>query len=582
MSHFKRRALCAVAACALGLGAVGATTPVLAKVAVEPAAATARAGKPNVLFILLDDLRPDIGVYGNPVAQTPNMDALAASGLVFEHAYTQQAVCGPSRAALMTGLRPDTTGITTLNQPVDKTIPNAVTLTDTFRNAGYATAAFGKIYHHQDDDADGWTEGKSDVIYEMRRAARQAGQPNNAVIRAAGRDGLADTINVEAALTQMSTLAQGEKPFFLAVGIHRPHLPFEAPEADFARYDGRDIPGPVNPEGQRGAPPYALVSYEVWNYADTPDRGPMPADKVQELREAYLASVSYADGLVGDLLAGLKAQGLDENTIVVLWGDHGFKLGDHGAWAKHSTSELDIHIPLIVRAPGVTRAGTRTDALVETVDVYPTLAELAGLEAPTNLEGLSMAPVLRNPDIPWKQAAFAQYPRNGNESIQSSGGRRGEGGVSGAVRPQADGPRARRQGAAADAKAAGPAGAAQEGSARQQQRQAERQAERQQRREGQQGRRSPAQNPHEAAARPEGGARSLMGYTVRTDRYRYTAWVRRQDQQLMARELYDMQNDPDETVNIAEDPRQAEAVRELEALRLRGWRGVREDVLSRR
>ncbi len=457
-----------------------------------PAQASKPAKRPNILFIALDDLRPDIGAYGNPVAVTPNMDALAKSGMVFDRAYTQQAVCAPSRAALMTGLRPDTTGITTLQQPLDKTAPDAVTMIDLFKGAGYATLGYGKIYHHRDDDANGWTLRTQDQEYSVRQADRKAGKSRLAAEAVDSRDALPDTMNVKMAMADMAKYARSGQPFMMMVGIHKPHLPFDSPKSDWARYQRDKVPPPVNPDGQKGAPPWALVAYEVWNYDDTKAFQPnMPADKTQELRHAYLAAVSYADGLVGDLLAQLKAQGLEQDTIVVLWGDHGWKIGDHGKWAKHSNAELDIRIPVMIRVPGVTTAGARSTALVETVDLYPTLAELAGLKAPAALEGLSMRPLLADPQHTWKQAAFAQFGRNGGT-------------------PEGTGP--------------------------------------------------------------------VDGRTVRTARYRYTAWVAKKGGKIVAQELYDLQKDPVEAINVATDPAYAVALKEHEAIRMGGWQKVRAEV----
>lgn len=443
---------------------------------------------PNVLFIAIDDLRPDIGAYGHPVAHTPNIDALAQSALLFENAFVSQAVCGPSRAALMTGLRPDTTGIDTLHEPVSETVPDAVTMSQTFRRAGYQSIGIGKIYHHSDDDMEGWSDRPTDEIYEFRQSRRRAGLPRNSHMRFANIEDMPDTMNVRDAQERLRSLGQSRDPFFMMVGIHRPHLPFNSGEDDWARYDGEVIPGPINPEGQAGAPPWALVSYEIWNYDDTPESAPMPASQPNELRRAYLAAVSYADRLVGELLGELEAQGLADNTIIVLWSDHGFKIADHGHFAKHSNANIDIRVPLLVRVPGMETAGMRSSALVETVDIYPTLAELAGLAVPHDLEGLSFVPLLSNPQRSWKEAAFAQFPR----SMRSFG--RG------------------------------------------------------------------------------------TGYTVRTHRYRYTAWVVDETRELVAQELYDLAADPEESVNVAGEEAYADAQDYLEDLRQGGWQEVRRNL----
>lgn len=458
-----------------------------------PSAANERAAAfaldtPNVLFIAIDDLRPDIGAYGHPVSRTPNIDAFAQTALLFENAFTSQAVCGPSRAALMTGLRPSTTGIVTLYQPVSETLPDAVTMSQMFRNAGYQSIGIGKIYHHKDDDMAGWTDRPDDAIYEIRRAARRSGEPRLSNRTFANIEDMPDTMNVRDAKERLQRLGTTNDPFFMMVGIHRPHLPFNSTEDEWNALDRVAIPAPINPEGQRNAPPWALVSYEIWNYDDTPDGLPMPDAKRDELRRAYLASVSYADRLVGELLADLEASGRADNTIVVIWSDHGFKIGDHANYAKHSNANIDIHIPMLVRVPGMASAGMRSPAIVETVDLYPTLAELAGLAAPANLEGTSMVPLLVDPRRDWKLAAFAQYGRN---------------------------------------------------------------------------------------AQPYGRS---IGETVRTSRFRYTAWVLERNGEIVSQELYDLERDPEESVNVAGDSAYATALDQMEFIRDGGWEFVRDGL----
>lgn len=446
----------------------------------------AQTNRPNVLFILVDDLRPDLGIYGNPVAQTPNLDALGRSGIVFDNAITQQAVCGPSRAALMTGFRPDTSGIKDLKTPVDEALPDAVTILDLFKANGYQTLGYGKIYHDRADDMDGWTKRTEDQEHVQRQAAQRARRPKLAADAVTDRASLPDTQNVQMAIDDLKRLGKTGEPFFMAVGIHRPHLPFVSPKSDWDRYDRSKIPGPVNPNGQKGVPPWAVVAYEVWNYDDTKAyeaSKKMPDEKVAQLRHAYLAAVSYADSLVGDLMRELKAQGLDDNTIVVVWGDHGWKLGDQAGWAKHSNVNLDIHIPLMVVAPGKTLAGTRSEAMVETVDIYPTLAELAGLTPPSNIEGISMVPLFDWPEQAWKTAAFAQFNRN----IPGHG--------------------------------------------------------------------------------------NGMGYTVRTQSFRYTAWLGSKGE-MVAQELYDLRVDPTESTNVAREAAYRDDVKRLEKLRQDGWKAA--------
>ncbi len=386
-------------------GAESADAPVAAQ------KAAALPVTPNVLFISIDDLRPDIAAYGHPVAVTPNMDAFAASGLLFESAYTQQAVCAPSRAAVMSGLRPDTTGIQTLQQPLDEEIPNAITMAHAFKNAGYITMSAGKIYHHHDDNKQAWTVPNYNVIGDIRKERRKRGMKLSNM-KLDDESLLPDVQNLRHAQKDLKKLAADGKPFFYAMGFHKPHLPFYAPTDAWDNYELGEIPDPVSRVAQKGAPDYALVAYEVDKFSDTPAKGKsIPEDVADQMRMGYLAAVTYIDGLVGELLADIDALGLADDTIIVLWSDHGFKLGDYGKWAKHSNAELDIRIPMMIRVPGVTTAGSRTNALVESVDVYPTLTDLAKINAPDNLEGLSMVPLLTAPDRQWKEAAFAQFSR---------------------------------------------------------------------------------------------------------------------------------------------------------------------------
>jgi arylsulfatase A-like enzyme len=442
---------------------------------------------PNVLLIAIDDLRPDLGVFGHPTAITPNIDAFAKTGLLFERAYTQQAVCGPSRAALMSGLRPETTGITTLEQPLQDTVPNVVSMAAMFKANGYETMSIGKIYHHRDDDKAAWTVPPSNTMFAYRNQLRKSGKPNNAFDAVEGEELLPDEKNAARAIRELRRLKNEDKPFFMAFGVHRPHLPFEAPKAAWSLYQDKDIPDPVSRKPQKGAPDYAVVSYEIWNYDNMPKKPPMPEDLADQLRHGYLASVSFADGVVGSVLDELEKLELDDDTIVVLWSDHGFKLGDHGAWAKHSNVELDIHIPMLVRAPGRTPAGGRTKALVESVDIYPTLAELTGLTPPDDLEGLSLTPLFSKPDRVWKEAAFSQFNRGGKNA-------------------------------------------------------------------------------------------ETLGRTVRTKDFRYTAWIEANTGKMVAQELYDHRNDPNELVNVASDASYKAELARHEALRKSGWRAVRDRV----
>ena len=375
-----------------------------------------------MLLILVDDLRPALGAYGDPTARTPRLDRLAAESVLFERAYVHQAICAPSRMHLLSGLRPETVRLDNLDTLFVERFPDHVTLPQHFRQNGYQTVSVGKVYHHAADDPAGWTrrinpEGRWEGRGYLTAAAQARAQTDErgigppteaaAVADTAYEDGKV----AEAAVAELRQFAATGRPFFLAVGLRKPHLPFSCPERYWAVHPPETVRLPEN-----GAPPRDSVSYalsetlqEIDNYTGVPRDPPMPTPLALDLIRGYRACVSYADALVGRVLDALEAEGLAENTVVVVWGDHGYKLGDHGAWAKHTTFEIDTRVPLIVRAPGV--APARTRALVETVDVFASLAELAGLPPPRRHEGTSFAPLLRDPDRPWKRAVFSRYPR---------------------------------------------------------------------------------------------------------------------------------------------------------------------------
>jgi len=405
----------------------------LAAAALTGASASARAavkGKPNVLFIAVDDLRPELGCYGHPHVKSPNIDRLAASGTRFARTYCQQAICAPSRASLLTGLRPDSTRIYDLSHPVKDTLPDALTLPQHFKANGYTTVSLGKIYHHGDDDPKGWSErprvGGSFYVDEattsrqrrLRADARKKGLTGSRAYNyAAGPStecaDVPDGAYRDGALTDAALKAlraHKDQLFFLAVGYWKPHLPFCAPKRYWDLYDRAAIPLP-NPKEPQGAPRLAFTNWgELRAYTDIPKQGDLDDAMTRQLIHGYWACVSFTDRQVGRLLDELDRLGLAEKTIVILWGDHGWKLGDYGDWCKHTNFEFDTHVPMLLRAPGA-KAGQVCDALTEYVDIYPTLADLCGLPVPGHCEGVSMAPLLRDPDRPWKAAAFSQYPR---------------------------------------------------------------------------------------------------------------------------------------------------------------------------
>lgn len=387
--------------------------------------------RPNVLMIAVDDLRPQLGCLGDPVIKTPNIDRLAGRGIAFSRAYCQQAVCSPSRTSLMTGRRPDTTRVFDLQTHFRDTIPDVVTLAQHFKDRGYRTESLSKIYHGGLLDPKSWSvphwrpgvpnfgpEGQKVFRREVAEAKAE-GRPTDRIRGLPAEapdvpdDALPDGATASEAIDRLRAAKERDEPFFLAVGFLKPHLPFVAPKPYWDLYDDSDIRLSDNPEPPVGAPDYALTNWgELRQYVGIPKRGPLGEEQALELIHGYYASVSYMDAQVGRVLDELDRLDLADSTIVALWGDHGWKLGDHGAWCKHTNYERDANAPLILSVPGRSTAGRVSDALVEFVDLYPTLADLCGLPLPEGLEGSSLAPLLDDPDRPWKAAAFSQYPRN--------------------------------------------------------------------------------------------------------------------------------------------------------------------------
>jgi iduronate 2-sulfatase len=466
----------------------------------DPAQAAER---PNVLFIAIDDLKPELGCYGRAHIHSPNIDRLAASGFRFERAYCQVAVCGATRTSLLTGLRPDRTGVYDNVLQFRKTVPDVITLPQHFKQQGYHVEGMGKIFHN-DDPASwsmplGWPETphltwRRPENVELIRRKREAFARRCAELKARGKrippglerqttrgpayeagdvpdNAYFDGDLCEMALAALKRNAAGEQPFFLAVGFIKPHLPFVAPKRYWDLYDPADIKLADNPFKPRGAPDMAMHTFgELRTYHGIPDSGPVDDALARKLIHGYYASVSYTDALVGRLLDELDRLKLHERTVVILWGDHGWHLGDHGLWGKQTNFESATHAPLIVRVPG-TAAGRSSRALVELLDIYPSLCELAGLPLPEHLDGRSFGPLLEDPDRAWKPAALSQYPRG-----------------------------------------------------------------------------------------------RAMGRSMRTGRYRLTLWQdHRNRAKVHAVELYDHGTDPAENVNLAADPAHAKMVKELRA-----------------
>jgi iduronate 2-sulfatase len=385
---------------------------------------------PNVLFIAVDDLRPELGCFGRDYIKSPHIDALSKRGTTFFRAYCQQATCSPSRTSLMTGLRPDTTKVYDLSTHFRNTVPDAVTLPQHFKAHGYHTVGIGKIYHGGLDDGLSWSVPSREKVggkfYQLKEneAPPRPQRPRNpdgsrAKIWGAAMefvdapdDAYEDGAIAAEAVKALDQLAKKSEPFFLAVGFYRPHLPFVAPKKYWNLYDEASITLPQHPKPPLNMPNLARTgSGEITLYKDMPDKAPFDDQLTRALRHGYYASVSFTDAQIGRVLTKLDDLGLRENTIVVLWSDHGWKLGEYGMWSKHTNFELDANTPLIVSDPRIKSPPASTHALVELVDIYPTLCDLTNLPKCGTLEGASFAPLLSNPEKPWKKAAFSQFPR---------------------------------------------------------------------------------------------------------------------------------------------------------------------------
>jgi len=482
-------------------------------------------GKPkNVLFLASDDMRPELSCYAgadfpspvHPPMHTPNLDALARRSLLLKRAYVQQAVCSPSRTSLLTGRRPDTTHVYDLQRYWRNVGGNFTTIPQFFKENGYISAGMGKIFHpgqaSNHDDPISWTlpyfhakeygwetnEKSWDAIPDVLLAEKP----------------LLDSQIAERAIKTLELFAGGGKysgtPFFLGVGFHRPHLPFVVPESFFDLYPVGTVRLPDNPYAPVNMPEVAWINYETEELGAYTDQRKLncsgkinttlPASDVLALRRAYYAAVSWTDHLVGVVVNKLRELGLENNTIVSFWGDHGWQLGEHGEWCKHTNFELATHAPMMVHVPGLTDGGIATDSLTEFVDLFPTLVEAAGFE-PLPLcpevskdirlctEGRSLVPLMMNSREPWKNAAFTQYPREQNGT-------------------------------------------------------------------------------------------HIMGYTMRTDKYRYTEWVefiyapvyKPIWGELFGVELYDHVLDPEENWNHAYEPRYEHTRKTLSKQLRQGWR----------
>ena len=374
---------------------------------------------PNVLFIAVDDLRAELACYGEIHIQSPNIDRLAAEGTRFDRSYCNIPVCGASRASLMTGLRPARERFLTYLSRADEEAPGIVTLPGHFHNEGYHTISNGKIFHHDDDDEESWDEIWHPV--SNSKSWRDYALPENIARDTSDKfrgppferaDVTEDTYKdgkiAEKTIQDLQKLKELNKPFFLAAGFYKPHLPFNAPEKYWAMYDGK-VSLPDNNYPPENAPKESIHNFgELRAYAGVPPDGPVSDDFARELIHGYYASVSFTDAQIGTVLDELKRLELDRSTIVILWGDHGWNLREHGLWCKHCNYETSLHTPLIVRVPGSKQVGSSSE-IVEYVDIYPTLCELAGLEVPEHLEGASFRNLLFDPEAKSDGVAICQW-----------------------------------------------------------------------------------------------------------------------------------------------------------------------------
>ncbi len=410
----------------------------------------ASADQPNVLFIVVDDLRPELGCYGASHISSPNMDQLASQGVLFERAYCQQAVCNPSRSSLLTGMRPNSIGITTNHAHFRDRHPDVVTIPEYFRHHGYQSHGIGKIFHgvfpkgtsktvwdtmgdpqswssqpirfgpryyftekgiasarfayqtmykNEDPDDDDW---QRKLVFGI--ATESPDVPD---------DVLYDGKVTKAAIQQLRQFEKNpDEPFFLAVGFIKPHSPYIAPKKYFDRYSSDKISLAQNINLPKRAPAFAgHRSGELRRYTDQPNRGPFKPSNQRRVRHAYFACISFIDAQIGRILNELDQLGLTKNTAICLFGDHGYHLGEHGLWGKTTNFELDTRVPLFIRIPGMDTGGRKIKTPVELLDIFPTLVEIAGLPTPRQLEGQSLLPLIQNPNRTIKTAACSQFPR---------------------------------------------------------------------------------------------------------------------------------------------------------------------------
>ncbi len=371
----------------------------------------------NVLFIAVDDLRTELNCYGSKHIQSPNIDALAREGLTFMRAYCQVPVCGASRASLLSGLRPTNDRFWDFDAQVDEDAVGVTTLPQIFRESGYYTVSNGKIFHGtKDANERSWSES----AWMPEAGGRQFLDPESANFIGGQRErgpffespdvpdnAYIDGQIAEKTMDDLRRLSQKDEPFFLAAGFIKPHLPFYAPKKYWDLYVQDEIEIASNRDRPVNAPGALRSSQEVLFYHGKNIE--YNSDEFHRVaRHGYYACVSYIDALVGEVISTLDSLGLRENTVIILWGDHGWNLGEHNFWSKHNTMHNSLNSPLILSAPGFD-AGQTSEGLVEFIDIYPTLCDLAGIPLPEHLDGTSLVPLLSDPDRKWKEAVFPRY-----------------------------------------------------------------------------------------------------------------------------------------------------------------------------
>ena len=381
--------------------------------------------QPNVLVIIVDDLRPEVAAYGDQIALTPNIDSLAEAGVLFENAFTAVPVCGASRAALLSGRKPTTARFLNFNSRLDTDFPSAKSLPAYFREHGYHTVSNGKVFDATLDSATAWSEPAwnpegawtSSLARNARRDDLQRAyldNPPGVIGPAFERMDAADSDYpdgkvADKTIEDLRRLRELDSPFLMVVGFRKPHLPFTAPKRYWSLYDSMDFALPSTyyrtPEGVPSNPIHN--SAELRAYAGIPQEGLLEEAQALQLIHAYHAAVSYADAQVGKVLKALTDFELEDETIVVLLGDHGWSLGEHTMWNKHTLFDIALRTPLIIRAPN--HLSSRNNAVVSLLDLFPTLTELSGLPLPKNLDGVSLVPILSNPQVGVRTAAISRW-----------------------------------------------------------------------------------------------------------------------------------------------------------------------------